>query len=244
MPIYNFREVYIDEDYDDLDQPLKAGEISGKTLEHLWWLFNDEGSTAITGKEIFKGEDTLIIQSYSYTEVVDTKKQTNCDFESNCLDGFMYEDFYIATLVCIIGVHIELMGNVVQFLEIYEVWNQHSIYTNKKVYIVKMKLYHAEKIDEIALYEIMKRNIAIDNTIAIFDIVEDNFTYSHGDNPNFANAYQRKPLMSSDSKTSCKVPYIAVTEDCISTTLDDSFMDIDSNFLIKVLKRAIKSYYE
>lgn len=244
MITYNFREVYIDEDYFDLDHPIEAGEICGKTLEHLWWVNNDEGMTSITGKEIFKGEDLLIIQSYSYTEVFDVKKQTNCDLETNCLDGFMYEDFYIATLICIIGVHIELMGNVVQFLEIYEVWNQHSIYTNKKVYIVKMKLYHAKKIDEIGLYEIMKKNIVIDNTIAFFDIVEDNFTYSLTDNTDFANAYQRKPIMSSDSNTNYKVPFIVVTEDYISTTIDEGFMNIDFKMLIDKLKGTIEDYNE
>lgn len=137
MITYNFSEINIDEDYFDLDHPIEAGEICGKTLEHLWWENNDEGMTSITGKEIFKGEDSLIIQSYSYTDVMDIKMHTNCDLQINCLDGIMHEGFYIATLICIIGIHIKLMDDVVQFLEIYEVWNQHSIYTNKKVYVYR-----------------------------------------------------------------------------------------------------------
>lgn len=242
MIIYNFREVSINDDYDDLDRFLKRGEVCGKTLEHLWWMQNDEGMTPFTGKEIFKGEDSLIIQSYSYTDVIDIKKQTDSSLEINCLDGFMYEDFYNATLICIIGVHIELMGNVVQFLEIYEVWNQPSIYTNKKVYIVKMKLYHVKKIGKIGLYEIMKRNIVINNTIAFFNIVEDNITYSLTDNLNFANAYQCKSKISRVSNTIYKVPFIAVTEDYISTAIEECCMNIDYKVIINKLKSTIEDY--
>lgn len=240
---YAFKDVESNNNSDFENYGLEA------EYEHLWWIDNEVDNVKTTGKNFIQEDNVLIIPSYTYTTI----------FQNCCREGFenwieengnanfrdiAQEGFYETCLKCIIGIHTKEMKSLVQFLEIYEVYNCPTLLSKEftKVYIVKLRLNNIELKCKFNLLDEMNRNITVHDDQAVFRVFEDCIAYTPSDCPYFANAFEYIIKKESDIwYDEKKVPYIAMNDDAImiSNGIIPYVTDYDS--LFKNVKEITKS---